>query len=152
MDVTNKMWESWGICFTCCELLYMRVFVCKQRDPGGGIEMADFIRQETPPVDCSSRNSYIGTELNQVSSVLKTSKLSSLVPATLLLFWDCGSVGWCQTTDWIRKNKHKQGLCFKKVIKVIITTKSSDGLVSLGTLFLLSQLNVWFNAHFSFKS
>ncbi|KAM6969175.1 pecanex-like protein 1 isoform 3-T4 [Tautogolabrus adspersus] len=34
-------------------------------DPGGGIEMADFIRQETPPVDCSSRNSYIGMELNQ---------------------------------------------------------------------------------------
>uniref|UniRef100_A0A8D3CCQ7 Pecanex-like protein n=1 Tax=Scophthalmus maximus TaxID=52904 RepID=A0A8D3CCQ7_SCOMX len=31
-------------------------------DPGGGIEMADFIRQETPPVDCSSRNSYIGME------------------------------------------------------------------------------------------
>ncbi|XP_036397645.1 pecanex-like protein 1 isoform X2 [Megalops cyprinoides] len=27
-------------------------------DPGGGIEMADFIREETPPVDCSSRNSY----------------------------------------------------------------------------------------------
>ncbi|KAG5857857.1 hypothetical protein ANANG_G00023850 [Anguilla anguilla] len=27
-------------------------------DPGGGIEMADFIRDETPPVDCSSRNSY----------------------------------------------------------------------------------------------
>ncbi|XP_035467280.2 pecanex-like protein 1 isoform X1 [Scophthalmus maximus] len=34
-------------------------------DPGGGIEMADFIRQETPPVDCSSRNSYIGMESNQ---------------------------------------------------------------------------------------
>ncbi|CAL8297672.1 unnamed protein product [Arctogadus glacialis] len=31
-------------------------------DPGGGIEMADLIRQETPPVDCSSRNSYTGTE------------------------------------------------------------------------------------------
>ncbi|XP_006798652.1 pecanex-like protein 1 isoform X7 [Neolamprologus brichardi] len=27
--------------------------------------MADFIRQETPPVDCSSRNSYIGMESNQ---------------------------------------------------------------------------------------
>ncbi|MEQ2292893.1 Pecanex-like protein 1 [Ameca splendens] len=36
-------------------------------DPGGGIEMADFIPQETPPVDCSSRNSYIGMESNQVS-------------------------------------------------------------------------------------
>ncbi|XP_061825002.1 pecanex-like protein 1 isoform X2 [Nerophis lumbriciformis] len=34
-------------------------------DPGGGMEMADFIRQETPPVDCSSRNSYIGIESNQ---------------------------------------------------------------------------------------
>ncbi|KAM9355876.1 pecanex-like protein 1 [Pholidichthys leucotaenia] len=34
-------------------------------DPGGGIEMADFIQQETPPVDCSSRNSYIGMESNQ---------------------------------------------------------------------------------------
>ncbi|XP_035023600.1 pecanex-like protein 1 isoform X3 [Hippoglossus stenolepis] len=34
-------------------------------DPGGGIEMAEFIRQETPPVDCSSRNSYIGMESNQ---------------------------------------------------------------------------------------
>ncbi|XP_076013464.1 pecanex-like protein 1 isoform X2 [Genypterus blacodes] len=31
-------------------------------DPGGGIEMANFIREETPPVDCSSRNSYIGME------------------------------------------------------------------------------------------
>ncbi|XP_067098857.1 pecanex-like protein 1 isoform X2 [Osmerus mordax] len=31
-------------------------------DPGGGIEMADFIRQETPPVDCSSRNSYTGMD------------------------------------------------------------------------------------------
>uniref|UniRef100_A0A6Q2ZM37 Pecanex-like protein n=1 Tax=Esox lucius TaxID=8010 RepID=A0A6Q2ZM37_ESOLU len=31
-------------------------------DPGGGIEMADFIREETPPVDCSSRNSYTGME------------------------------------------------------------------------------------------
>uniref|UniRef100_A0A8C6UUW7 Pecanex-like protein n=1 Tax=Neogobius melanostomus TaxID=47308 RepID=A0A8C6UUW7_9GOBI len=30
-----------------------------------GIEMADFIRQETPPVDCSSRNSYIGMDANQ---------------------------------------------------------------------------------------
>nr|XP_020478517.1 pecanex-like protein 1 [Monopterus albus] len=34
-------------------------------DPGGGIEMAEFIRQETPPVDCSSRNSYVGMESNQ---------------------------------------------------------------------------------------
>ncbi|XP_068607665.1 pecanex-like protein 1 [Brachionichthys hirsutus] len=34
-------------------------------DPGGGIELVEFIRQETPPVDCSSRNSYIGMESNQ---------------------------------------------------------------------------------------
>lgn len=27
--------------------------------------MVDFARQETPPVDCSSRNSYVGMELNQ---------------------------------------------------------------------------------------
>ncbi|XP_036431131.1 pecanex-like protein 1 isoform X1 [Colossoma macropomum] len=31
-------------------------------DPGGGIEMADFVREETPPVDCSSRNSYAGMD------------------------------------------------------------------------------------------
>ncbi|XP_037394208.1 pecanex-like protein 1 isoform X2 [Pygocentrus nattereri] len=31
-------------------------------DPGGGIEMADFVREETPPVDCSSRNSYTGMD------------------------------------------------------------------------------------------
>ncbi|XP_029937985.1 pecanex-like protein 1 isoform X1 [Myripristis murdjan] len=38
-------------------------------DPGGGIEMADFIREETPPVDCSSRNSYTGMDSNhQVAS------------------------------------------------------------------------------------
>ncbi|KAL0969439.1 hypothetical protein UPYG_G00227390 [Umbra pygmaea] len=34
-------------------------------DPGGGIEMADFVRQETPPVDCSSRNSYTGIDSSQ---------------------------------------------------------------------------------------
>ncbi|XP_031436839.1 pecanex-like protein 1 isoform X2 [Clupea harengus] len=33
-------------------------------DPGGGIEMADFVREETPPVDCSSRNSYAGVDSN----------------------------------------------------------------------------------------
>ncbi|KAF7201261.1 pecanex-like protein 1 isoform X1 [Nothobranchius furzeri] len=37
-------------------------------DPGGGIEMSDFIQQETPPVDCSSRNSYIGMESHQIAS------------------------------------------------------------------------------------
>ncbi|XP_028828856.1 pecanex-like protein 1 isoform X1 [Denticeps clupeoides] len=31
-------------------------------DPGGGMEMADFVREETPPVDCSSRNSYAGMD------------------------------------------------------------------------------------------
>ncbi|KAM9777295.1 pecanex-like protein 1 [Neosynchiropus ocellatus] len=34
-------------------------------DPGGGMEMSDFVRQETPPVDCSSRNSYSGVESSQ---------------------------------------------------------------------------------------
>nr|XP_015206651.1 PREDICTED: pecanex-like protein 1 [Lepisosteus oculatus] len=38
-------------------------------DPGGGIEMADFIREVTPPVDCSSRNSYAGMDSsNQIAS------------------------------------------------------------------------------------
>uniref|UniRef100_A0A671SJ92 Pecanex-like protein n=1 Tax=Sinocyclocheilus anshuiensis TaxID=1608454 RepID=A0A671SJ92_9TELE len=38
-------------------------------DPGGGIEMSDFAREETPPVDCSSRNSYVGMDSNhQVKS------------------------------------------------------------------------------------
>ncbi|XP_029114134.1 pecanex-like protein 1 isoform X2 [Scleropages formosus] len=31
-------------------------------DPGGGMEMADFVREETPPVDCSSRNSFAGVD------------------------------------------------------------------------------------------
>ncbi|CAM9171012.1 unnamed protein product, partial [Rangifer tarandus platyrhynchus] len=31
-------------------------------DPGGGIEMAEFIREATPPVGCSSRNSYAGLD------------------------------------------------------------------------------------------
>nr|XP_057913037.1 pecanex-like protein 1 isoform X2 [Doryrhamphus excisus] len=34
-------------------------------DPGGGMEMTDLIRQATPPVDCSSRNSSIGMESKQ---------------------------------------------------------------------------------------
>lgn len=51
---------------TCSECtMATAVCVCACRDPGGGIEMADFIRQETPPVDCSSRNSYIGMEPHQ---------------------------------------------------------------------------------------
>ncbi|XP_016151080.1 pecanex-like protein 1 isoform X6 [Sinocyclocheilus grahami] len=38
-------------------------------DPGGGIEMSDFAREETPPVDCSSRNSYVGMDSNhQITS------------------------------------------------------------------------------------
>ncbi len=40
------------------------VCVCVSRDPGGGIEMSDFAREETPPVDCSSRNSYVGMDSN----------------------------------------------------------------------------------------
>lgn len=39
--------------------------VDSHRDPGGGMEMVDFSRQETPPVDCSSRNSYAGMDPNQ---------------------------------------------------------------------------------------
>lgn len=36
-------------------------------DPGGGIEMSEFIREATPPVGCSSRNSYAGLDpSNQV--------------------------------------------------------------------------------------
>ncbi|XP_006865676.1 PREDICTED: pecanex-like protein 1-like [Chrysochloris asiatica] len=38
-------------------------------DPGGGIEMSEFIREATPPVGCSSRNSYAGLEpSNQIGS------------------------------------------------------------------------------------
>ncbi|XP_020758626.2 pecanex-like protein 1 isoform X5 [Odocoileus virginianus] len=38
-------------------------------DPGGGIEMAEFIREATPPVGCSSRNSYAGLDpSNQIGS------------------------------------------------------------------------------------
>ncbi|XP_047668946.1 pecanex-like protein 1 isoform X3 [Tachysurus fulvidraco] len=38
-------------------------------DPGGGIELADFVREETPPVACSSRNSYTGIDSNlQITS------------------------------------------------------------------------------------
>lgn len=33
-------------------------------DPGGGIEMSEFIREATPPVGCSSRNSYAGIDPN----------------------------------------------------------------------------------------
>uniref|UniRef100_A0A2K6K8D0 Pecanex-like protein n=1 Tax=Rhinopithecus bieti TaxID=61621 RepID=A0A2K6K8D0_RHIBE len=38
-------------------------------DPGGGIEMSEFIREATPPVGCSSRNSYAGLDAsNQIGS------------------------------------------------------------------------------------
>ncbi|XP_048393113.1 pecanex-like protein 1 isoform X2 [Stegostoma tigrinum] len=33
-------------------------------DPGGGIEMTEFVREATPPVGCSSRNSYAGMDSN----------------------------------------------------------------------------------------
>jgi hypothetical protein len=40
-------------------------------DPGGGIEMSEFIREATPPVGCSSRNSYAGLDpSNQVGPLL----------------------------------------------------------------------------------
>ncbi|XP_041131518.1 pecanex-like protein 1 isoform X5 [Polyodon spathula] len=39
-------------------------------DPGGGIEMTDFIREVTPPVECSSRNSFAGMDsINQIASL-----------------------------------------------------------------------------------
>ncbi|EHB11440.1 Pecanex-like protein 1 [Heterocephalus glaber] len=38
-------------------------------DPGGGIEMSEFIRETTPPIGCSSRNSYVALDpSNQVGS------------------------------------------------------------------------------------
>uniref|UniRef100_A0A3B4B5B6 Pecanex-like protein n=1 Tax=Periophthalmus magnuspinnatus TaxID=409849 RepID=A0A3B4B5B6_9GOBI len=72
-------------------------------DPGGGIEMADFIRQETPPVDCSSRNSYIGMDSNHsvkpllvvsifTGDVGKTDDISlTLVESSLYYFLFCSS-------------------------------------------------------------
>ncbi|XP_053240525.1 pecanex-like protein 1 isoform X1 [Podarcis raffonei] len=40
-------------------------------DPGGGIEMSEFVREATPPVGCSSRNSFAGLDLNnQIGSGL----------------------------------------------------------------------------------
>ncbi|XP_024130628.1 pecanex-like protein 1 [Oryzias melastigma] len=58
-------------------------------DPGGGIEMARFIRQETPPVDCSSRNSYIGMEsshqvLHGAAALKDVGKLSDDISLTLV--------------------------------------------------------------------
>uniref|UniRef100_A0A8C9UM64 Pecanex-like protein n=1 Tax=Spermophilus dauricus TaxID=99837 RepID=A0A8C9UM64_SPEDA len=42
-------------------------------DPGGGIEMSEFIREATPPVGCSSRNSYAGLDpSNQVGTYAHT--------------------------------------------------------------------------------
>uniref|UniRef100_A0A8D3ADT9 Pecanex-like protein n=1 Tax=Scophthalmus maximus TaxID=52904 RepID=A0A8D3ADT9_SCOMX len=60
-------------------------------DPGGGIEMADFIRQETPPVDCSSRNSYIGMESNQQVSRALFSLFFVLVTVKFLHLPHCSS-------------------------------------------------------------
>lgn len=40
------------------------VFNVSLSDPGGGIEMSEFIREATPPVGCSSRNSYAGIDPN----------------------------------------------------------------------------------------
>ncbi|XP_077476750.1 pecanex-like protein 1 [Stigmatopora argus] len=59
-------------------------------DPGGGMEMADFIRQETPPVDCSSRNSYVGMEqqtastLRRVTGAKDAGKTSDDISLTLM--------------------------------------------------------------------
>lgn len=40
------------------------IFNLSLSDPGGGIEMSEFIREATPPVGCSSRNSYAGIDPN----------------------------------------------------------------------------------------
>lgn len=43
--------------------------ILSHSDPGGGIEMSEFIREATPPVGCSSRNSYAGLDpSNQVET------------------------------------------------------------------------------------
>lgn len=49
-------------------------------DPGGGIEMSEFIREATPPVGCSSRNSYAGIDPNNQVRI----KATALVALVLL--------------------------------------------------------------------
>lgn len=45
-------------------MCWFSVFNVSLSDPGGGIEMSEFIREATPPVGCSSRNSYAGIDPN----------------------------------------------------------------------------------------
>uniref|UniRef100_A0A452TWY2 Pecanex-like protein n=1 Tax=Ursus maritimus TaxID=29073 RepID=A0A452TWY2_URSMA len=53
-------------------------------DPGGGIEMSEFIREATPPVGCSSRNSYAGLDpSNQVGNYTDTAKTSDDISLSL---------------------------------------------------------------------
>lgn len=48
---------------------YSLSIIFSHSDPGGGIEMSEFIREATPPVGCSSRNSYAGLDQsNQVGT------------------------------------------------------------------------------------
>lgn len=49
-------------------------------DPGGGIEMSEFIREATPPVGCSSRNSYAGIDPNNQVRI----KVTAVVALVLL--------------------------------------------------------------------
>ena len=78
--------QIWGSDCVCTADTSVCLCVCVSRDPGGGIELAEFIRQETPPVDCSSRNSYIGMESNQqVSRALVCCRLNWAEYNTVLI-------------------------------------------------------------------
>ncbi|KAJ7344764.1 hypothetical protein JRQ81_000714 [Phrynocephalus forsythii] len=49
-------------------------------DPGGGIEMSEFVREATPPVGCSSRNSFAGLDLNnQIGSGLSRRGMAATI-------------------------------------------------------------------------
>lgn len=50
-------------------------------DPGGGIEMSEFIREATPPVGCSSRNSYAGIDPNNQVRIKATTVVALVLLA-----------------------------------------------------------------------
>lgn len=50
-------------------------------DPGGGIEMSEFIREATPPVGCSSRNSYAGIDPNNQVRIKATAVVALVLLA-----------------------------------------------------------------------
>lgn len=56
-------------------------FYVSLSDPGGGIEMSEFIREATPPVGCSSRNSYAGIDPNNQVRVKATAVVAVLLLA-----------------------------------------------------------------------